>query len=47
MTHEMNECITHPSALQLHLSDGPRFLSLSIKQHVLVALQEGFGTLLK
>lgn len=36
---------THPAALQLHLGDGPRFLPLSVEQHVLVALQEGFGTL--
>lgn len=43
----MTTLITHPSALQLHLRDEPRFLSLSVQQHVLVALQEAFGTLLK
>lgn len=36
---------THPSTLQLHFCNGPRFFSLGVKQHVFVALQEGFGTL--
>lgn len=45
LSHEMNDGMTHPSTLELHLCDVPRFFSLGVKQHVLVALQEGFGTL--